>query len=179
MARVDKPGYETRVAIVRKKSRLRNIDVPEDVVCRIAAEVDSNSRELEGAIAKVAMLAKVYDRPIDMGVAEEALGTNEPRPQREISIERILDAVSRRFNVRLADIQSKKRTKSIAFPRQICMYLARQLTRHSLEEVGGYFGGRDHTTVLHANRTVQALRDGDGQVNATLEQLTRELQSSG
>ena len=179
VARVDKPGYETRVAIVRKKSRLRNIDVPEDVVCRIAAEVDSNSRELEGAIAKVAMLAKVYDRPIDMGVAEEALGTNEPRPQREISIERILDAVSRRFNVRLADIQSKKRTKSIAFPRQICMYLARQLTRHSLEEVGGYFGGRDHTTVLHANRTVQALRDGDGQVNATLEQLTRELQSSG
>ena len=179
VARVDKPGYETRIAIVRKKARLRGIDMPEDVVCRIAGAVDSNSRELEGAIAKVTMLAKVYDRPIDMSVACDALAADEPQPPREISIERILDAVTSRFNVRLADLQSKKRSRSIAYPRQICMYLARSLTRHSLEEVGGYFGGRDHTTVLHANRTIQALREGDGQVNAMLEQLTRELKQHG
>ena len=176
VARVDKPSYETRVAIVRKKARLRSIDMPEDVVCWIAGTIDSNSRELEGAIAKVAMLARVYDRPIDLVLAAEALGTSGPQPQQEVTIEKILDAVTSRFSVRLADLQSKKRSKSITFPRQICMYLARSLTRHSLEEVGGYFGGRDHTTVLHANRTIQALRDRDVQVSAMLEQLCRQLQ---
>ena len=176
VARIDRPCYETRVAIVRKKARLRNIQLPEDVVCHIAGAVDSNSRELEGAIAKVMMLANVYDRPIEVELAAEALGADEPQAEREITIERILDVVTRRFSVRLADLQSKKRTKSITFPRQVCMHLARGLTRHSLEEIGGYFGGRDHTTVLHANRTIQSLRDNDGQVNAMLEQLTRELQ---
>jgi len=176
VARVDKPCYETRVAIVRKKARMRNIPLPDDVICLIAGSIDSNSRELEGAIAKVAMLAKVYDRAIDMKVATEALKTDGPNRQREITIEQILDVVTARFSVRLADLQSKKRSKSIAYPRQICMYLARKLTRHSLEEIGGYFGGRDHTTVLHANRTIQALRETDGELNAILENLTRELQ---
>jgi len=179
VCRVDKPSYETRVAIVRKKSKLRNIQMPEDVVCLIAGTIDSNSRELEGAIAKVTMLARVYDRPIDMAVATDALGTCESRPKREITIEQILDAVISQFNVRLTDLQSKKRTRSVAFPRQICMYLARSLTRHSLEEIGGYFGGRDHTTVLHANRTIKAQRAENGELNATLERLTRELQHSG
>ena len=176
VARVDKPGYETRVAIVRKKAKLRNLELGEDVVCLIAASVDSNPRELEGAIAKLAMLSRVYDRPIDLSLAQEALGADVPQAKREITIEQILEAVTHRFSVRLADLQSHKRHKSISFPRQVCMYLARQLTRHSLEEVGGYFGGRDHTTVLHANRTVQALRQEDSQVNALLEQLSKELQ---
>ena len=175
VARVDKPGYETRVAILRKKAKLRELELGEDVICRIAGSIDSNPRELEGAIAKLAMLARVYDRPIDLRLAEEALGAEAANPKREISIEQILEAVTQRFNIRLADLQSRKRHKSIVFPRQVCMYLARQLTRHSLEEVGGYFGGRDHTTVLHANRTIQALRQKDGQLHAMLEQLTREL----
>ncbi|NQU75954.1 MAG: chromosomal replication initiator protein DnaA [Planctomycetes bacterium] len=178
VARVDKPAYETRVAIIRKKAKLRNLALPEDVICRIAGAIDSNPRELEGALAKVAMLAKVYDRPIDMAICIEAFGAEEAPQQPEITVERILDAVTGRFNVRLADLQSKKRTKSIVYPRQVCMYLARSLTRHSLEEIGGYFGGRDHTTVLHANRTIQNLRDNDGQVNALLEHMTRELQRS-
>ncbi len=176
VARVDKPGYETRVAIVRKKAKLRKLEMGEDVVCFIAGTIDSNPRELEGAIAKVAMLSRVYDRPIDLALAQEALGAEPAATKREITIERILEAVTQRFNIRLADLQSRKRHKSIVFPRQVCMYLARQLTRHSLEEVGGYFGGRDHTTVLHANRTVNALRQQDGQLNAMLEQLSRELQ---
>jgi len=179
VCRVDKPSYETRVAIVRKKAKLRNIQMPEDVVCLIAGTIDSNSRELEGAIAKVAMLARVYDRPIDMTVATDALGAALSQPKREITIEQILEAVMSRFSVRLTDLQSKKRTKSISFPRQICMYLARNLTRHSLEEIGGYFGGRDHTTVLHANRTIEAQRAANGELNATLERLMRDLQHNG
>jgi chromosomal replication initiator protein len=176
VARVDRPSYETRVAIVRKKARTRNINMPEEVVCWIAGTIDSNSRELEGAIAKIAMLARVYDRPIDVALATEALGSSQSQNQQEVTIERILEAVTGRFNVRLADLQSKKRSKSIAFPRQVCMYLARSLTRHSLEEVGGYFGGRDHTTVLHANRTIQALRSRDATVNTMIEQLCRQLE---
>ncbi len=176
VARIDRPCYETRVAIVRKKARLRNIDLPEDVVCFIAGTIDSNTRELEGAIAKVTMLAQVTERPVDLALSEEALGGSTTARQREITIEDILNAVTSRFSVRLADLQSRKRSRSIAFPRQICMYLARSLTRHSLEEIGGYFGGRDHTTVLHANRTIASLREKDPQLQATLDLITQEIQ---
>ena len=176
VARIDRPCYETRVAIVKKKAQLRNIELPEDVACFLAGRIDSNTRELEGAIAKVAMLAQVTDRIIDLSVAQEALGDEPKGTRREITIEDILNVVIPRFNVRLADLQSKKRSRSIAFPRQICMYLARSLTRHSLEEIGGYFGGRDHTTVLHANRTIEDCRGRDPQFQATLDLITQELQ---
>ncbi len=176
VARLDRPCYETRVAIVRKKARLRGLELPEDVVCYIAGCIDSNIRELEGAIAKVAMLARVSDRPINLAVAQDAIG-NEARPrQREVTIEDILKAVTSCYDVRLADLQSKKRSRSIALPRQVCMYLARNFTRHSLEEIGGYFGGRDHTTVLHANRAVDALRENDPQFRAMLERLSQHVQ---
>jgi len=175
VARIDRPCYETRVAIVRKKARRRNIEMPEDVVCFIAAAIDTNIRELEGAIAKVAILAEISDRPIDLAVAEEALGAERRSSRREVTIEDILKAVTARYNVRLADLQSKKRLRSIALPRQICMYLARQLTRHSLEEIGGYFGGRDHTTVLHAQRVIGEKRAKDPQLHAVLESLTQQL----
>jgi len=178
VARIDQPCYETRVAIVRKKARLRNIDLPEDVVCFVAGTIDSNTRELEGAIAKVTMLAHVANRPLDLSLAQEALGAETATTSREITIEDILKAVTVRFNVRLADLQSRKRSRSIAFPRQICMFLARNLTRHSLEEIGGYFGGRDHTTVLHANRTINTLRSQNAQLQATLELITQEIQAS-
>jgi len=178
VARIDRPGYETRAAIVRRKARLRNLELPEDVVCFIAGRIDSNTRELEGAIAKVAMLAHVTDRELTIEVAQEALGDAPTPSQREITIEDILNAVTSRFNVRLADLQSRKRSRSITFPRQICMYLARNLTRHSLEEIGGYFGGRDHTTVLHANRAIEELSGRDVQLQAKLELLSQEIRST-
>ena len=87
----------------------------------------------------------------------------------------VFSAVTSRFSVRLADLQSKKRTRSITFPRQICMYLARQLTRHRLEEIGGYFGGRDHTTVLHANRMIKDLIQRDPQLQATVDRLSQDI----
>jgi len=178
VARIDRPCYETRMAIVHKKAKLRGLELPEDVVCFIAGSIDSNTRELEGAISKVAMLAHVTERPIDLEVAEQALGAEPTATDAEISIEDILSTVTSRFNVRLADLQSKKRSRSIAFPRQICMYLARQLTRHSLEEIGGYFGGRDHTTVLHANRTITNLLKNDPQLQGTVDRLTQDLRAS-
>ena len=177
VARIDRPCYETRIAIVKKKAHLRGIHLPEDVACFIGGRIDSNTRELEGAIAKVTMLAQVTDRKIDLAVAEEALGTGADPSRREITIEEILKVVTSRYQVRLADLQSRKRSRSIALPRQVCMYLARSLTRHSLEEIGGYFGGRDHSTVLHANRTIQDLRGNDPQFQATLELMSQQLQA--
>jgi chromosomal replication initiator protein len=178
VARIDRPCYETRLAIVHKKAKMRKTDLPDDVACFIAGAVESNTRELEGAIAKVAMLASVSDRPISMELAQEALGADPGPRDREVSIEDILSAVTARFNVRLADLQSRKRSRSIAFPRQICMYLARNLTRHSLEEIGGYFGGRDHTTVLHANRTIDNQRTRDPELQATLERISRSIRNA-
>jgi len=175
VARIDRPCYETRLAIVHKKARIRNISLPEDVACFLAGTIDSNTRELEGAIAKIAMLAQVADRQIDLAIAEEALGAEPTAKSREVTIEDILTVVTARYNVRLADLQSKNRSRSVTFPRQICMYLARTLTRHSLQEIGGYFGGRDHTTVLHAKKAIDEQRDRDPQFQATLERISQDV----
>jgi chromosomal replication initiator protein len=176
VARVDKPGYETRMAILHKKANSRSVALPDDVVCYVASAIESNTRELEGAISKITMLAQVYDRPITIELAREALGDKPTgHTGREVSIDDILESVTEQYNVRLADLQSKKRSRSIAFPRQVCMYLARQLTRHSLGEIGGYFGGRDHTTVLHANRQIENQVRNDPQLAATLERLREDL----
>jgi len=155
VARVEKPCYETRVAILQKKARMRGLTLPEDVVCYIAARVENNTRELEGAITKLQGLGMVHDGKIDLELARSALGEIATPEQKRITIQQIFDAVTKYYNVRPSDLQSKKRHKSIAFPRQVCMFLARRHTRYSLEEIGGYFGGRDHTTVLHAVRTVE------------------------
>jgi chromosomal replication initiator protein len=154
VARVDKPCYETRVAILQKKARMRGLVLADDVVCYIAAKVENNTRELEGAITKVQGLSLLNDGKIDLELAKGALGDTATPEQKRITVQQILDAVTKYYGVRIADLQGKRRHKSIAFPRQVCMYLARRHTRYSLEEIGGYFGGRDHTTVLHAVRTV-------------------------
>jgi len=179
VARMDRPCYETRVAIIRRKARLRNIELPEDVVCFIAGSIDSNIRELEGAITKVAILAQVNERRIDLSLAEEALGIRDVDPsRREVTMDGIIKAVMARYNVRQSDLQSKRRSRSVAFPRQVCMYLARTLTRHSLEEIGGYLGGRDHTTVLHAYRTIDTQATENKELHVTLDLLAQEIRAS-
>jgi len=169
VARIEKPCYETRVAILQKKARMRGLSLPEDVVCYVAAKVENNTRELEGAITKLQGMGLLNNGTIDIELAKAALGDSATAEQKRITIQQIFDAVTKYYNVRLSDLQSKKRHKSIAFPRQVCMFLARKHTRYSLEEIGGYFGGRDHTTVLHAVRTV----DGDVKEDRHIaEQLT-------
>jgi chromosomal replication initiator protein len=175
VARVDKPCYETRIAIVAKKARLRGITLPDDVIAYIARRVESNTRELEGAITKIQGYAMLNGGKYDLDVARAALGDIIPASERLVSIQQIIDVVIKFYNVRLADLQSKKRHKSIALPRQVCMYIARSKTRYSLEEIGGYFGGRDHTTVMHAIRTVTDQRNSNPQFATQLERIEAAL----
>jgi chromosomal replication initiator protein len=180
VTKIDKPPYETRVAIVQSKMRLRNIDCPDDVVCYIASKVDTNTRELEGAITTIQGHAQLTHRRIDLALAQEALG--EPALQAhtsQVTLQNIIDLVTAFYNVKLSDLQSKRRHKSITMPRQVCMYLARKRTRFSLQEIGGYFGGRDHTTVMHSIRTVEERVQQDavfaGEIQVLEERITRGM----
>ncbi len=175
VARIEKPCYETRVAILQKKARMRGLTLPEDVVCYVAAKVENNTRELEGAITKIQGMSLLQAGLIDLELAKAALGESATPEQKRITIQQIFDAVTKYYNVRLSDLQSKKRHKSIAFPRQVCMYLARRHTRYSLEEIGGYFGGRDHTTVLHAVRTVDQDCKDDREIAKQINHIDGQL----
>jgi chromosomal replication initiator protein len=176
VVRIDPPCLETRMAILHKKANLRCADLPEDVIHFIAATVESNTRELEGALTKVLATSQQYGGLVNLEIAKKALGDHLPSSRRPIGITDILDVVTQHFNVRAADLQGKRRNRSLAFPRQVCMYLARELTAMSLEEIGGYFGGRDHTTVLHASRTIGEQRTQQTDLHQCLLQLTETLQ---
>ena len=150
-AELEPPGYETRLAILRRKARDRGVEVPEEVLRLLGEQVDTNIRELEGAITKVIGYAQLIHRPIDLDLAHQALGMQPGGSLRPVTgVDRVIDVVCKHFGVRSGDLQGRRRTQSIALPRQAAMYLARQLTSMSLEEIGGCFGGRDHSTVLYA-----------------------------
>lgn len=163
VASVAPPCYETRVEILKQKARLRGFEIPDDVACHIAAKIDTNIRELEGAVVKLQVLRGLEKRDVDMGLALAALGDEAARNDRTVQIQTIIDAVTDFFGVKVSDLQSKRRQRSIALPRQVCMFLARRHTRFSLEEIGGFFGGRDHTTVMHAVKTIEARLDTDAE----------------
>jgi len=175
VVRIDRPSYETRVAIVQKKARLRGKELPEDVVRHLATVVDTNTRELEGAVVRVFGHAALRERQIDMDLAKEALRDLVAAPSRTITIQEIADAVLLRFNVRLSDLQSRRRAQSVTLPRQICMYLTRRLTNRSLEEVGAFFGGRDHTTVLHADRKIRRMVGHDPAFRGLIEAIEAHI----
>ncbi|GJM24489.1 MAG: chromosomal replication initiator protein DnaA [Phycisphaerae bacterium] len=175
VASIDAPCMETRMAILRKKSRLRCIEVPEDVIEYVATNIHTNIRDLEGALLRLDAMSQASDGTIDVELARRALADGSEASV--ISIQQIIDVVTSHFGVRVKDLQSKKRPKSISHPRQVCMFLARELTEHSLEEVGGYFGGRDHSTVLHANRTIKKMIDTDAKVRRSVENLRATLRA--
>ncbi|MBU0718021.1 MAG: chromosomal replication initiator protein DnaA, partial [Planctomycetes bacterium] len=175
VALLDQPCLETRMAIVRKKAKLRCIEVPEDVTQLIATRVDSNIRELEGALVKLDALSQTQGTPITLELARQALGPASARP---VSIPQILEAVARRYNVKAAEIQGKNRSKVITQPRHICMYLARQLTSLSLQQIGGYFGGRDHSTVLHGSRAIAEHLQADSQLRAVIDEVATEIKNA-
>ncbi len=174
VACVDFPCLETRMAIIRTKAKLACIEMPEEVVLLIANRIQSNVREIEGALKRINLVSQERnDGRVNLAVAHEALGVSLPRAI--VSVQEILNLVTKHYNVRLSDLQGKRRTKSIAFPRQVCMYLARELTSYSLEEIGGSFGGRDHTTVIHACKLIREKRTEDPEFDLHLEELTRTL----
>ena len=178
VANVSKPSYETRLAILHAKSKLRAIDVPEDVISYIATKIDTNARELEGAITTIQAHAHLSGRPIDLALAREALGepAAEPRSNR-VTLDNIIDHVTAYYGIKLSDLQSRRRHKSVTEPRQVCMWLARQRTRFSLEEIGGYFGGRDHTTVMHSIKTVEQRMGEDRNFAAQVEQIDTQIEN--
>ena len=175
VARIDPPSYETRVAIVQKKAHLRGLDISDEIAGYIARKVHANIRELEGALTTIYAVATTTGQPIDMELARIALDGQMEAAARHISITDIIEVVTGYFDVRLADLQSKRRSQSITEPRQICMYLARNLTKHSLEEIGGHLGGRDHTTVMHACNKIGQAKEADPKMNALLDELTQQI----
>jgi chromosomal replication initiator protein len=176
VAQIDRPGYETRVEIVKQKARLRNLALPEDVASYIAAKIDSNVRELEGAMTRVESISLATGAPADLELAKRAIGDQVgPNIPRHPTIQQIIDAITRFYDVKLTDLLSKRRHKSIALPRQVGMWLARKHTRYSLEEIGGYFGGRDHTTVMHAIRAVNARRRADTALDGDVFRIEQQL----
>jgi chromosomal replication initiator protein len=175
VALLDRPCTETRMAIVRKKAKLRCIEVPEEVVRVIASRIETNIRDLQGVLTKLDAMSQTSGTPITPAMAEEALGVSPANP---IRIPAILEAVANRFDVRVADLQGKKRSKSITRPRHVSMYLARQLTSKSLEDIGGYFGGRDHTTVLHADRTIRKLAESDPVFRELLDEIASDVKNA-
>ena len=175
VANITRPDYETRVAIVRSKAKLRSLELPDDVSSYIATRIESNARELEGALTTLQGHAHLQHQPITLALAQEALGEPVSGGGSQVTLQHIIDTVTRYYNVKLSDLQSKRRHKSITEPRQVCMWLARKRTRFSLEEVGAYFGGRDHTTVMHAIRTVDDRSGHDRQFAAEVQQLDQQI----
>ncbi len=177
IADIKLPDMETRLAILRKKAQREGIELPDDVGLYLAKHVKSNIRELEGALIRVYAHGNLTGERITLESAREALAdTNgELLESQDISLEAVIDAVCRHFGIRVSEIKSKKRSSSILKPRQAAMYLARKVTQASLPEIGKVFGGKDHTTVMHAVRVVEKMLEKDEKLKGAIEAIEREV----
>ena len=174
---IEPPELETRAAILMSKASLAGVELDNDVALFIAQRIRSNVRELEGALRRVIATSQFTGQTIDIALAKEALRDLLALHDRTATIENIQKTVAQYYKLRVADLVSKRRTRSIARPRQIAMALAKELTNHSLPEIGDAFGGRDHTTVLHACRKVVELRENNATINEEYTVLLRSLSS--
>jgi chromosomal replication initiator protein len=172
---IEPPELETSVAILMSKAAADGVALPEEVAFFIAKRIRSNVRELEGALRRVIANSRFTQRPINLDFAKEALRDLLALQARLVSIENIQKTVAEYFKIRVGDLLSKRRTRSIARPRQVAMALAKELTNHSLPEIGDAFGGRDHTTVLHGCRRIAALRESDKRIDNDYLNLLRTL----
>jgi len=172
---IQAPDYETRIAILRKKAQMERIEVPNEVMSYIAQNIKSNIRELEGALTRV-VASSLSNRLITQDLATEALkDIISNSHSEEVNIPRIKEKVSSIFNIKMEDFNSKKRTRSIAYPRQIAMYLSRELTDLSLPKIGEEFGGRDHTTVIHAYDKVSKEIEADEDIKYKINKIISDL----
>jgi chromosomal replication initiator protein len=172
---IEPPELETSVAILMSKASAEGVELPEEVAFFIAKRIRSNVRELEGALRRVIANSRFTGRGINLEFAKEALRDLLALQERLVSIENIQKTVADYYKIRVADLLSKKRSRSIARPRQVAMALAKELTNHSLPEIGDAFGGRDHTTVLHGCRRVEALRETEKRIDDDYVNLLRTL----
>ena len=176
---IQPPDLETRIAILRKKALMENLNVPNDVMVYIASRIDNNIRELEGALIRVMAYASLSNHTIDIDLATEALKDIFPhgRPK-QITVELIQDTISNYFKIKPDELLAKKRTRNVAYPRQIAMYLARELTETSLPRIGEMFGGRDHTTVIHAHDKISRERNEDAKLSNTIKELIKKIENN-
>jgi chromosomal replication initiator protein len=172
---IEQPELETSVAILMSKAAAERETLPEEVAFFLAQRIRSNVRELEGALRRVLANSRFTGQPITLEFAKEALRDVLALQDKLVTVENIQKTVAEYFKIRVADLLSKRRSRSIARPRQIAMALAKELTTHSLPEIGDEFGGRDHTTVLHACRRIKELRETESRVAEDYNNLLRTL----
>lgn len=174
---IQAPDFETRIAILRKKAEMDSIIIPNEVFEFIARKIKSNIRELEGALTRIIAYSSLTNREISADLAAEALkdiiASTKPK---QVNADLIKSIVAQFYNLKVDDFESKRRTRSISFPRQVAMYLCRELTDMSLPKIGEEFGGRDHTTVIHAYDKITKDKASDNQFKIQLEKLTKEIQ---
>jgi chromosomal replication initiator protein len=173
------PSYETRFAILRQKVDSRDVDIPEEVIELIARNVTTNVRDLESALTKLIAYADLVNKTISLETAQHQLRDlfSNPR-QSNITMETIQRTVADYFGLSHNDLRGRKRTNAIAFPRQLAMYIAREITEYSTTEVGREFGGRDHTTVMHACQKIEDRKRTDPTLEPTIQHLIRETKET-
>ncbi|UUZ91304.1 chromosomal replication initiator protein DnaA [Paenibacillus sp. P25] len=175
---IQPPDLETRIAILRKKAKAENLDIPNEAIVYIANQIDSNIRELEGALIRVVAYSSLINEDITSHLAAEALKDIIPsdRPK-AITIQDIQQKVGEFYGLKLEDFKARKRTKTVAFPRQIAMYLAREMTDFSLPKIGEAFGGRDHTTVIHAHEKISDALKADQELYKIIQNITEKVKN--
>ena len=175
IADIQPPDFETRVAILQKKAETERIRLPDDVAYLIASRIKANIREIEGSLTRMIAYCSLSNRNMSVELAQEVLADLWGEEERVITMEHIQRKVAEFFGIKLSDMRAKNRTKSVAFPRQIAMYLSRQLTHSSLSDIGRAFGGKDHTTVIHAVSKLQLLIQEDPKLKQTIDTLTQGI----
>lgn len=176
IADIQVPDFETRMAILKKKADVENLNVANEVMGYIATKIKSNIRELEGALIRIIAYSSLTNREVTVDLATEALKDIISKKQgKHITIDSIQDIVASYFNLRIEDLKSQRRTRNVAYPRQIAMYLSRKLTDMSLPKIGEEFGGRDHTTVIHAYEKISGNLKTDDSLQHTVNDLTKKL----
>jgi chromosomal replication initiator protein len=171
------PDYETRVAIINKKAEVQKISIPNEVAQFLAERVDTNVRELEGALNRLVALSRIYNSPLSLALCEEAVKDLSPESRSPITIDYIQRKIAAHYCVGLTDLIGKRRTQNIALARHVAMYLCRKLTSLSYPEIGALFGGRDHSTVIHANRTIEERMQSTPSFKSELASLAKLLKS--
>ena len=177
IADIQQPDFETRIAILKKKADVEGLNISHDVMVYIATKIKSNIRELEGALIRIVAYSSLTNKEISVDLASEALKDIISNKQSKlVTIDLIMDVVSSYYNLRIEDFKSQRRTRNVAFPRQVAMYLCRKLTDTSLPKIGEEFGGRDHTTVIHAYEKISENLKDDETLQQAINELTKKIQ---
>ncbi len=177
VADIQAPDVETKVAILKKKASAERINLPNDVAFFLATNIDSNIRILEGSLTRIGAFASLTNTEITLEMAKEVLKNMVREENQTIPVEAIQKTVASFYNIRFADLKAKKKNKSFVLPRQVAMYLSRKLTGLSLQEIGEKFGGKDHTTVLHAIKKIEQKSAEDPSLKENLDKLSRNIRN--